>query len=260
MSAHNRRIEAVIFDLDDTLLDWSQPAITWEEHLRPKVDNIYARLAAAGHSLPGGEEFFRLFQEHVRQSWEDAKLDWCLPSFASVLGRTLLGCGLDPQAIDLDDLQRIFDWQPMPGITPFADALPVLHELQRRGYKLGLITNSLFPMWMRDVELRAHRLLDYLSVRVASGDVGYLKPHPAIYEYALKLLGTSPGQAVFIGDRPLNDIVGASEVGLISVLVSLPHLDRPLDGAKPDYTIASLSELLPILEQLEEENDETGPE
>jgi putative hydrolase of the HAD superfamily len=108
-------------------------------------------------------------------------------------------------------------------------------------------------MWMRDIELQAFGILDFLDVRLTSGDVGYMKPHPFIYWRALELLGVKPEESVFVGDRPANDIAGANEAGLTSVLISPPHLNRDLDGVRPNYTISNLKELLPILAQLEGE-------
>jgi FMN phosphatase YigB (HAD superfamily) len=81
--------------------------------------------------------------------------------------------------------------------------------------------------------------------------VGYIKPHPAIYHEALKQLDTLPEQAIFVGDRPAYDIAGANNAGMISVWMNPPHLNETLDGIKADYTITSLTELLPILEHLE---------
>lgn len=258
---HHRRIDAVLFDLDDTLLDWSQPSLKWDEHLRPKVNNMYEKLLAAGYSLPEREAFFQLFQKQVRDTWETAKVSaWALPSFNQVLGRCLAECSLDPAGIDTDELLRVFDWQPVPGIVPFDDTIQVLEEIRRRGYQMGLITNSLFPMWMRDIELQAHNLLDYFDVRIASGDVGYLKPHPSIYEHTLNLLGTAAERAVFVGDRPQHDIAGANEVGMVSVLITPAHLDRPLEGVQPHYTVTSLTELLAILQILESSYEQARPE
>jgi putative hydrolase of the HAD superfamily len=105
-------------------------------------------------------------------------------------------------------------------------------------------------MWMRDVELEAYEMLHYFDARVTSGDVGVLKPHPEIYEHILEMLDLRPDQAVFVGDRPINDIAGANEVGLVSVLMAPPHLERELDGVVPDFTIEKLSELIPLLEKL----------
>jgi HAD superfamily hydrolase (TIGR01509 family) len=258
---HHRQIDAVLFDLDDTLIDWSQPGISWEDHMRPRVDNIYNWLQAAGHSLPEREAFFQLFQKEIRQTWDAAKANaWALPTFDDVVGRCLSNCNLDPAAIDIHDLLRAFDWRPMPGVVPFEDTIQVLQELHRLHYRLGLITNSLFPMWMRDVELQAYNLREYFDVRIASGDVGYLKPHPAVYQHALNLLGTTPDRVVFVGDRPQNDIAGANEVGMVSVLITPSHLDRPLEGVQPHYTITNLTELLAVLEILEKAHEQTRPQ
>ena len=105
----------------------------------------------------------------------------------------------------------------------------------------------MLPMWMRDIELAHYGLLDYFDARITSGDTGYMKPHPAIYWRAMGLLDTTPDRAVFVGDRPENDIVGANEVGMVSVLMSPDHLDIPLNGVEPNYTITRLGQLLPIL-------------
>ena len=139
----------------------------------------------------------------------------------------------------------------LPGVKTFEDTLDVLEQLKNDDYKIGLITNAMQPMWMRDIELRHFGILDYLDARLTSGDVGFMKPHPFIYWRALELLDVEPETAVFVGDRPANDIAGANEAGLISVLMAPPHLDRELGEVRPNYTITKLTELLPILAQLE---------
>jgi putative hydrolase of the HAD superfamily len=247
------RIEAVIFDLDDTLIDWANPAIGWREFTDPKACNIHAYLARAGYTLPDQAAFCELVHQHTQAVWDEAKKTWSGAYFTDVLRQTLAAVNIDSDQVDLEELMQVYDWTPMPGVEAFEDAEPVLTELRRRGYKIGLITNSFLPMWMRDVELRHYGFLDSFDARLASGDVGYLKPHPVIFERMLALLETGAERTLFVGDRPANDIAGANEVGMISVLMKPPHLDRPLDGVKPDYTIERLSELLLLLEALEAE-------
>jgi putative hydrolase of the HAD superfamily len=94
-------------------------------------------------------------------------------------------------------------------------------------------------------------LLPYLDARISAADIGYLKPHPFIYLAMLETLQVSPERSVFVGDRPINDIAGANEAGLISVLMAPPHLNRLEESVVPDYTISCLSQLLPILAYLE---------
>lgn len=251
MARHNRSIDAVIFDLDDTLIDWAKPSVTWQEFTRPKTDNIHSFLIANGHDVPPAEDFHAIVDQAMRDTWTEAKKTWIIPSIAEILCLVFADLGLDVGRIDIDEILRLYNWGPLPGVVPYPDTVPVLETLHQQGYKIGLLTNSFLPMWMRDVELRAYDLIDYLDARVTSGDVGYLKPHPAIYYSILDMLGTKPERAVFVGDRPVNDIAGANGAGLTSVLIDPPHLNRELDGVVPDFTIRTLSELLPFLESLE---------
>ena len=243
-------IAAVIFDLDDTLLDWSGQETSWRAFTRPMVDNIYGYLHAEGYHLPAPDDFFARLEVEIQLVWQEAKVSWAGASFADALQRTFAAYQLPVAEIDLDAVMRVYDWRPMPGVLPFPDAVAVLEALQAKQYRLGLITNSFFPMWMRDVELAAYDLLDYFDARITSGDTGYMKPHPAIYRRMLALLDVPAEQTVFVGDRPENDIAGAIEAGLISVLMSPAHLNRDLQGIRPDFTINSLSELLPVLKRV----------
>ncbi len=251
LSRPNKRIKAVLFDLDDTLLDWSKRDGEWQDISRYHINKVYDYLTTTGHLLPDKESFCQLYLETVSLSWNEAKKNWAGVGFANVLTDTFAGLGLDTSQIDLYEVMLAYDWRPMPGVVPFEDAIPVLESLREMGYKIGLITNSMVPMWMRDIELRAYELIDYFDARITSGDTGYMKPHPAIYHRALNLLDTTVEQAVFVGDRPANDIAGANETGLISILMAPAHLDRDVNGIKPDYTISCLGELLSILEILE---------
>jgi putative hydrolase of the HAD superfamily len=248
---NKRHIQAVIFDLDDTLIDWSGQGQVYYDVVRPHVDNMHQHLAAAGHPVPDPDTFSTCFRETVADQWRQVRETWSGISFESALQRCLATLGVDPSTVDLTAVMQAYDARPVPGVVLFPDTIPVLRALHQRGYLLGLVTNSMMPMWMRDAELSAYELLPYLDFRVSSGDIGYLKPHPEIFRHVVELLQIRPEEAVFVGDRPVNDIAGANEAGMISVLISPPHLNRELNGVQPDYIIKQLSELLPILDELE---------
>src|SRR5690606_9907532 len=231
----NRRIKAVLFDLDDTLIDWSQPAHDWISFTRPMSNNVHTFLTAAGYTLPKPTEFEACLNQEIQAEWNRAKQDWSGPEFGAALHRALVACELPAGEIDLDEVLRAYNWQPMPGVELFSDTIEVLETLKDRGYLLGLITNSFFPMWMRDVELETYGLLHYFDARLTSSDAGYMKPHPQIYLKMLETMGVEPAEAVFVGDRPENDIAGANEAGLVSVLMDPPHLERDRKGIEPDF-------------------------
>jgi len=251
-------IQAILFDLDDTLIDWSGRQGTYFSSMIPHLDNMLDHLEAGGHALTDREGFKTTLGETLVSHWSEAKVTLQAVDFRRVVQDTCRAHYLDTSRIDLMELLHAYDNKAIPGVDLFPDTIAVLDELRDRGYKLGLITNSMLPMWMRDAELRAYDLLDYFPVRLSSGDAGYIKPHPQIYHAALDQMDVRPAQAVFVGDRPGNDIAGANAAGLTSVLLTPPHLNYELNGVTPDHIIGTLSDLLPVLTALErttEKND-----
>ena len=263
MSRQSKRIQAVLFDFDDTLIDWSRCTQSWEEGSLASMNKVHDYLAAQGHALPDKKHFHRQYYEVIKRSWARANETLASVCFANVLIDTLVGFDLNVHQINLDAVMRVYDWGPTPGVVLYDDTIPVLAYLRQHGYRIGLITNSMVPMWMRDIELRHYRIHHYFDAKVTSGDVGFIKPHPAIYRQTLDSLNITPDRAVFVGDRPQYDIVGANNAGLISVWMNPPYLSLEFDGAQPaDFTITKLGDLLPILKRLEENGvknyDETG--
>ncbi len=247
----HKRIKAVIFDFDDTLIDWSHASVTWRDFVTPKYRKIHQYLQDEGFNPPPADELIPLFYANVRLVWEEAKETWLGARLTDALWRSFADAGLDCDQIDMTAVLHAFDWSPCPGVRPFEDTHMVLDHIQAQGYKLGLITNAFQPMWHRDIELREYGLLNYFPARITSGDTGFMKPHPAIYWRMLGMLDLMPEEAIFIGDRPENDILGAQNVGMPNVWMRPDHVDYPLNGLVPDYTITRLAQLLPILAELD---------
>ncbi len=245
-----QQIDAIVFDLDDTLIDWSAQTLSYGEIARPHVGKMYDYLTAEKHPLPDKEAFYKQYRRTILANWQEAQGVWTDVSLYNSLTQLFQELALDLPGIDFEAVMRAYDWQPVPNVQPFDDTVAVLTAVQSK-YKIGLITNSMLPMWMRDVELEAYGLIDYFDARTTSGDAGYLKPHTAVFHYMLNQLDASPQRAIFVGDSPDHDIAGANATGMISVLMSPPHLNRDLNGTRPDYIITHLQELLDILEGLE---------
>ena len=247
----NKRIKAVIFDLDDTLIDWSGLQGSYMELFAPSYGNIHRHLSEKGFDMPSFDAFVRIAYDSVVAEWTEKKKTHAGANFGDALQAALRSCDIDPADVDLQELMRVYDNGPAPGVEPYPDTHDVLTQLKESGYKMGLITNAFQPMWMRDPELEAYDLLKYLDARITSGDTRFMKPHPAIYWRMLGLLDLMPEDCVFVGDRPGHDVQGAHNVGMIGIMIDPPHLDRGFEGTNPDYVINSLSELLPILNELD---------
>ena len=101
------------------------------------------------------------------------------------------------------------------------DALAVLAALRAQGFRTAIVSNTPWgspsPAWR--LELVRHGLLAAVDAAVFCTDVGYRKPHPAPIERALSLLGACAAEAVFVGDDPRWDVVGAQRAGVQPILL-----------------------------------------
>jgi putative hydrolase of the HAD superfamily len=127
----------------------------------------------------------------------------------------------------------------------------VLRLLHDNGIKVGIVTNAYQPMWLRDIEIQFHGILDFFpDCRISAADVGYLKPHPAIFQAALNCCGTKADETVFVGDDIEADVAGAQAAGLLAVLrASRRSLPRLGGNVVPDATIKTLTDLHPVLDE-----------
>jgi HAD superfamily hydrolase (TIGR01662 family) len=242
-------LKAVLFDMDDTLLDWSLRSVDWLTYERRHLENVRAYIAQTVKPIERPNEFYDLVRYYSRQGWEHAEQSLSAPSYAEALHKALVAVGVPEECIDREACLRALGWDLMDGVRPFAEVEEVLRTLRQHGIQIGLVTNASVPMRFRDQELRACGLLEYFSAcRFAAVDVGYLKPHPKIFETALECVAARPEEAVFVGDNIEADIMGAQGVGMRAVLRLVPNGKRSERRIIPDAVIHNLYELLPLLD------------
>jgi putative hydrolase of the HAD superfamily len=121
------------------------------------------------------------------------------------------GVGVDAAAREIYE-----QWAACHHFVLYDDVPPVLRELAGRGFKIGLISNSHRSMASFQEHFELHGLI---AGAISSSEHGYLKPHPSIFEAALRLVGVDAGESVMVGDSLPHDIEGARRVGMQGVLV-----------------------------------------
>jgi HAD superfamily hydrolase (TIGR01662 family) len=133
--------------------------------------------------------------------------------------------------------------------VPRADVKQTVIELNKRGYVLGIIANTIteteIPDW-----LESDGLTSYFKAVVLSSKVRYRKPGPEIYWEAARRAGVAPARSVYVGDNPARDVEGTRKAGFAMTII-LPESDKLekeslADENKPDAIIHELSELLSI--------------
>jgi putative hydrolase of the HAD superfamily len=129
------------------------------------------------------------------------------------------------------------------------EAVEVLLELRHRGIKIGVLSNTMWPRAHHERIFTRDGLIDLIDGAVYSSEIPWTKPHPEAFRAAMTAVGvTRPQDCVYVGDRPFDDVYGAHQAGLRTVLV--PNSDVPaFAGAEPDATIGRLSELTAVIDR-----------
>lgn len=150
-----------------------------------------------------------------------------------------------PNAAHLTRLWRDHDGRRVP----HDDVKPTLLELKRRGYKMGIIANTIteteIPDWM------CHdQVADCFQTVILSSKVRLRKPDPAIYLLASRCIGSIPENCAYVGDNPVRDVEGAVDAGYGSMILyedaGTADREGKLPTVKPDYRIKAIRELLDL--------------
>ncbi|HHV65011.1 MAG TPA: HAD family hydrolase [Peptococcaceae bacterium] len=108
-----------------------------------------------------------------------------------------------------------------------------LSFLTRQGFTLGVVSNFLVKGGIQEI-LEEQGIANYFDFIVASADVGWKKPHPAIYQMALAKAGVNAQEVIFIGDDYENDYLTPQKLGFTTLLFdknnAYPHLERRFTG------------------------------
>jgi len=153
------------------------------------------------------------------------------------------------------------DWVPKlvqvyrghrPNLKLFPDAKQILYRLKER-YLIGLVSDGYLEV--QKEKFKALNLSPFFDAVLFTDELGqkYWKPSPRPFKEILhRLKVIQPEKAIYIGDNPKKDFLGARQVGLITVRILRPegeynHLTPPTFQHAPHYTIHSLVELEALL-------------
>ena len=215
---------AVIFDLDDTLLDRRGSV---ERYLAGHATRatLHPELAVAYQS-----RFWALDDNgHRARANLFAQLSAEFPTIGS------------SQVLLADFIEHGFttcEW------TDGAEA--ILASCRASGLRTAIITNG--SSAMQRAKLRALGLGERVDTILVSEEEGVSKPSSEIFHRAAERLGVRPEQCVFVGDNPIADVDGARKAGMIDVWIER-EFPWPADLAAPTHsitTLASLPELLSL--------------
>lgn len=228
-------IEAVLFDLDDTLFDRHRAQIDVLRVIRDSHPDV---LGAVDE-----ERMIRAFRESDaianREFYNGGNLDTVRVGRARHFLR-LLGRDEAPA----QDLAGAYVSAYAEVRCPMAGARELVASLATR-FPLGIVTNG-FPD-VQHSKLQGLGLGDVFCCVVISGEVGVWKPDPEVFRMAAGQVGKKPDRCLYVGNNFHDDVVGAKEAGMRACWLNPACEAVPDDSVAPDYEIGTLGGLAEIL-------------
>lgn len=234
-----KEIQAVLFDVDDTLYDQVQPFAKACETLFGRVCP-FSIDALFSSSRRHSDEVFQMSRSGAI-SMEEMYIYRIQRAFADF--QITIS---DAQALEF---QRLYA-QNQCHLQLSETARRILDMCRERGVVTGIITNGPSSHQWKKVETLG--LTDWVPryAVFVSDDVGAAKPDRKIFDHAARVLGVEPQRSCFVGDSFENDVRGAKMAGWQSVWLNRRKNLYLNTDLKPDYCAESEEELLEIMEAL----------
>ena len=214
-------LQAVLFDLDDTLFDHRLCAHTALSELHAAYDDF------RGSPFPEFEQLHASFLEDLHRRvmtgelpLEEARQERFRRLFAALGATPRPEVVVEAAETYRDGYRRIR--KPIPG------AAALLAAVKARA-QVAIVSNNLLEE--QQDKLRHCALDHYIDVLVVSEEAGVSKPEPRIFEIALERLGCTKDEVVMVGDSWPADIAGAIAAGI------RPIWFNPLRRPRPDSRI-----------------------
>ncbi|MFC4777692.1 HAD family hydrolase [Paenibacillus sp. GCM10023252] len=257
--------QAVLFDLDDTLL-WDDRSVKeafeatckagsdaagvdpgeLEEAVRREARALYESYETYAFTKMIGINPFEGLWAPFREGHQEEfrKLEELAPVYRKeAWTRGLRALGVEDEALGAK-LAEQFPAERRARPIVYEETFRVLDQL-KGSYKLLLLTNG-SPDLQQEKLSGVPELAPYFDHIIISGDFGQGKPAAAIFHHALERLGIQPEHGIMVGDKLTTDILGANTIGMTSVWINRHHAVRN-DDIIPTHEITHLEELLPLL-------------
>ena len=233
-------LAAVLFDWGDTLMRWA-----WEPELLSQGHD--AGLRAIGREpVPALTERFR--ESYLPLLWVPGTLEEV--EYPALVRKLLAEEGIE---VTDDELLLFLEaehaaWQPARMLATTTHAL--LEALRDRRLKVGLVSNALDPPELLHRDLEQMDVAKRLDVAVFSSEVGFRKPHPAIFQRALDALEVDPAETLFVGDTLAADIAGAAALGMHTCQALWFRADEDEDAPEPDFRAFTQMDVMTAVRRL----------
>ncbi len=235
----NFPFKGVIFDWAWTLLDLGA------EDDRPGFSKMADFLESKGYALGDREHAYTASTTLFREQILTSRRSGLEAPFETILNYMALERDWNLTESDRKEALTVYYQTIYEQRKVFEDTLPVLEAMRQSGIRLGIVSNTTNPPFMKRQELKLFGLDSYFAFGVYSSEVPFRKPHPSIFKLAIKKMELAPEQILFVGDSYEADIVGAHGVGMATAWLNRQGVPQPA-GPVPNFTLSALDDLLAL--------------
>lgn len=221
-------IKAVIFDLDNTLVDFMAMK-------RQAIDAAVVAMIDAGLDLT-----FDKIRSHIDKIYQEQGIE-----YQQVFDQLLQEClgRVDYRILSAGIIA--YRRAREAALRPYPHATATLMALIRRGIKLAVVSDApAREAWLRLCQINYHHLFE---VVITYNDTGERKPSPAPFLAALAQLGIQPSEAIMVGDWAERDMVGAKNVGMRTAFAQYGDAFGN-QNVVADFVLSDISDLLHVID------------
>ena len=223
-------IKAIIFDLDNTLLDF----------VKMKQFSVKAAITAmneAGLEVDEKKAYDDIFDLYSERGWENQQV------FDDYLNQTVGGVSNKILAAGIVSYRRARE----ATLLVYPNVNKTIIQLIKMGINLAVVSDAPSrEAWMRLYYLNLHHVFDPV---LTFDDTGVRKPSPKPFQMALDYLKIKPNEAIMIGDWPERDVVGAKEIGMKTIFARYGDTFGTIDSGA-DWDVNNVYEVVNIIKEL----------
>jgi HAD superfamily hydrolase (TIGR01549 family) len=243
--------QAVIFDMFDTLVNFNNLHLPLVQvngrEVRSTSPFVYEVLKPVCGGVPF-EDFFQAFLGSYRAAEEMRNRGHrevtVRERFRMLFER--LGISDGPEASGIVEAGIAEHMRQLARAMEFPESHRTVLDALRPRYRLAIISNFDHGPTV-EMALTAHGIRDRFEAVVVSADIGWRKPRPEIFAETFDRLGIQPGAAIFVGDTPEVDVIGAQAVGMDVIWIDHGTKPLPPGTPAPTHTVSSLVEITRFL-------------
>jgi len=243
--------QAVIFDMFDTLVNFRNvhlPLVRVNgREVRTTSPFVYEVLKPLCGAIPF-ENFFLAFVGTYRAAEEIRNREHrevtAHQRFRMLFQRLQIPDG--PGVADLMEAGIAEHTRQLARAMEFPESHRALLDRLQPRYRLGTISNFDHGPTV-ETALAAHGIRNRFEVVVVSADTGWRKPRPEIFQETFRQMGIGPTDAVFVGDTPEVDVLGAQAVGMDVIWIDNGTKALPPGTPPPTHTVRSFVEVADLL-------------